>query len=649
MARKNVMEFRIIAKNEAGRELRNVSNSVDRINSSLKQLAVTLASALSLRQVNAWAESWRLAENRIRLVTKNLDELRAVQDELVEVALRSRTSLSATIDLYARVARSSKTLGVSQAELLEFTETVSKSLIISGATAAEASAGVIQFGQALASSRLSGDELRSVMEQLVRLAAAIADGLKVDIGQLRELGEQGALTAFKVFTAVQTQGRKISGEFGGISTLLSQSFTKMETAMLATIGVMDRMAGATDFLVAALDPVPRMIINFGKAITGTLKPADKLSTSIEAIAIGLLTVMVLLRIMGKLFVETFSFIATTIGDAASTFGEQVAAAFVMDFDSAQKAGDAFVKRLNENLFDSFVELGPEIQLMLTDAMESIAKVLNINRIIPIVVDLTTGGIGEEPITRKQREEMAKAEKGLEQIIAALELSNSAFFLAERTALDYADSLAIVKVNALALVSGNADMQLSALTLLDLNRKLTAASEARIQAEKDAADALADSLKFMESLADQAARNIQDAFAEFLFDPFEDGVRGMLKGFIDALRTMLSQALAFKILSSIPGAAGEFFTARAAGGPVNAGQPVLVGERGPEIFIPGASGTVMNNSASKASGGGMTFVVNIDARGADPGLIARLPAIMEQRDRQLMIKVKQFVETGSVLI
>jgi hypothetical protein len=46
-------------------------------------------------------------------------------------------------------------------------------------------------------------------------------------------------------------------------------------------------------------------------------------------------------------------------------------------------------------------------------------------------------------------------------------------------------------------------------------------------------------------------------------------------------------------------------------------------------------------------GGMNFVTNIDARGADPGLIARLPKIMEQRDRQLLLKVKDYVETGGM--
>jgi hypothetical protein len=55
-------------------------------------------------------------------------------------------------------------------------------------------------------------------------------------------------------------------------------------------------------------------------------------------------------------------------------------------------------------------------------------------------------------------------------------------------------------------------------------------------------------------------------------------------------------------------------ARANGGPVTAGTPYLVGERGPEIVVPGRSGTVIPNNRIGVGGGGM--VINITT-GADP--------------------------------
>jgi phage-related minor tail protein len=61
---------------------------------------------------------------------------------------------------------------------------------------------------------------------------------------------------------------------------------------------------------------------------------------------------------------------------------------------------------------------------------------------------------------------------------------------------------------------------------------------------------------IEVAADQASRNIQDAFADFLFDPFQDGLDGMLKGFVDILRRMAAEAMAAQILQSFTAQSGS---------------------------------------------------------------------------------------------
>ena len=52
--------------------------------------------------------------------------------------------------------------------------------------------------------------------------------------------------------------------------------------------------------------------------------------------------------------------------------------------------------------------------------------------------------------------------------------------------------------------------------------------------------------------------------------------------------------------------------RASGGPVSAGSPYLVGERGPELFMPRTSGSIYPNDAL---GGGANITVNVDASGS----------------------------------
>jgi hypothetical protein len=131
---------------------------------------------------------------------------------------------------------------------------------------------------------------------------------------------------------------------------------------------------------------------------------------------------------------------------------------------------------------------------------------------------------------------------------------------------------------------------------------------------------------------QASRNMQDAFAQFLFDPFEDGIKGMLKSFVDALRRMVAQAMAAKILTTLAGMSnplGAFISmglpSRDSGGRGAAGQPYMIGKKAqPEIFIPDSAGTFIPNADSL--GGNTSFNISIDAR--DPGAEGRIRSMIQ---------------------
>lgn len=107
---------------------------------------------------------------------------------------------------------------------------------------------------------------------------------------------------------------------------------------------------------------------------------------------------------------------------------------------------------------------------------------------------------------------------------------------------------------------------------------------------------------------------------------EEGLVKAAKGFEDALvdaivtgkanfetfREILRQALARAIVTKfITGPIFDLFKAK--GGPVKAGNPYIVGEEGPELFVPGATGTIIPNNNLQGSGRGAGgTVINISA-------------------------------------
>jgi tape measure domain-containing protein len=69
--------------------------------------------------------------------------------------------------------------------------------------------------------------------------------------------------------------------------------------------------------------------------------------------------------------------------------------------------------------------------------------------------------------------------------------------------------------------------------------------------------------------------------------------------------------------------------RAMGGPVSPGKAYLVGERGPELFVPSAAGKVASNQNSM--GGGNT-VINMDLRGAQAGVEVEVRRALNEYSR-----------------
>lgn len=198
------------------------------------------------------ADTYSLMQGRLSLVTNSANQLAEVNNALFKIAQESRVGLESTVDLYARLARSTESLGVSQGDLLSVTETINKSFIISGASAQAADAAIVQLGQAFASGTLRGDELNSVLEQAPRLAQAIADGLGVTVGKLRQLGADGKLTSEQIFNAIKKSGTAIEDEFGKMPKTVGQSMTQVNNALLTFIGEADKATGASSTFGSAI-------------------------------------------------------------------------------------------------------------------------------------------------------------------------------------------------------------------------------------------------------------------------------------------------------------------------------------------------------------------------------------------------------------
>ena len=112
--------------------------------------------------------------------------------------------------------------------------------------------------------------------------------------------------------------------------------------------------------------------------------------------------------------------------------------------------------------------------------------------------------------------------------------------------------------------------------------------------------------------------------------------------MDLMRMVFQQTVTAPLAKGISGAILAGF--RAEGGPVNAGSPYMVGEKGPELFVPHSSGSIVPNGAMGSSGGG-TGGVTVNYNIAAGVSRAELVPILEQERRRLKAEIPDMVRRG----
>ncbi|MFA5510861.1 MAG: tape measure protein [Candidatus Kapaibacterium sp.] len=337
---------RVVKRNleDIGGSARKSAGGVDFLKNALKGLAAYV----STRELLGLMDTYTNLTNRLRATGLEAQNLTAVYRELLGVANSTRQSFEGTIELYARTAGAAKDLGVSSQELIDFTRSLNQAVALSGASATEAQAAMIQLSQGLAAGALRGEELNSVLEQTPIVADVIAKELGVTRGQLRALGADGKITADIVLNAFKNAREELEERFGKSVPTVSQSFQILRNNLIDLVGGFDQATGvsaalskALMFMANNLDTIAKLAVSAaaGLALIGGTSSAINMATKavvalnavIAANPIGFLLVVLTSVITAlTLFrdqIKLGSDEVTTLGDLMRAFGETVGAVF----------------------------------------------------------------------------------------------------------------------------------------------------------------------------------------------------------------------------------------------------------------------------------------------------------------------------------
>ncbi|GEM_PF-988959 len=204
---------------------------------------IGLASGRAL--MNA-SDEWAGARGRVGLQTPDA----AVRDRSVEFLYRTAhgtgQQYSSLADTFVSMARSREAIGLSNDQTLMLSNTISKLMTIGGGSAASQDAALVQFGQAMNTGVLRGEELNSILEQAPRLAKAIADALGTNVGKLKELGEEGKITAKAIANGLLRQTQQVDEEFAKLPMTFSRSMTQIRNNFVRRAGELNQQYGIAE-------------------------------------------------------------------------------------------------------------------------------------------------------------------------------------------------------------------------------------------------------------------------------------------------------------------------------------------------------------------------------------------------------------------
>lgn len=264
--------------------------STNTLADSIKSLIGGYVGLQGLRAVLNLSDTIASTTARLDMMNDGLQTTAELNNMIWESAQRSRMAYTDTAAFVAKLGNLAGNAFDSNADIINFAEQINKQIVLSGASATEASAALLQLTQGLSSGVLRGEELNSVLEQTPMIAQTIAKYMGVTTGEMRELASEGKVTAAVVKNAMLEAAEETNAKFEQMPMTWSQVWTSMKNIVLKDFQpVLELIGKMADYIGDNLDTIMPVVYGLAAAF-GVLAVAMILYNAQQAISNGLAAV-----------------------------------------------------------------------------------------------------------------------------------------------------------------------------------------------------------------------------------------------------------------------------------------------------------------------------------------------------------------------
>lgn len=244
--------------------VKKAKNSADQFRGTIlavKAAVATLAGSALIKEFVQTADAMSNMNSRLKMATSSMSEFLLQQKAMHALARETHSDIEDTTNLYVKLAPALKNLGKSTSEINDMVSSFTKALKLGGASAEESASAIKQFGQAMGSGALRGDEFNSIAEASPTLLRYMAEGLGVNVGELRKLGSEGKLTAEALSDAFSKMKETIDEDFSQLPVTVGSAFTDLKTEISLLTDDFNKVSDATGGLSGAIEYFANLIKN----------------------------------------------------------------------------------------------------------------------------------------------------------------------------------------------------------------------------------------------------------------------------------------------------------------------------------------------------------------------------------------------------
>lgn len=568
-------------------------------------------------------------DNALKVAGLSGDELNNVFNKLYESAQNNGAPLEALADLYGKVALSQKELGVGSLELAKFSDNVAVALRVSGKTAAESSGALMQLSQALGGGVVRAEEFNSMLEGSPAIVQAAANGIEEaggSVAKLRKLVNDGEVSSKTFFLGFQAGAEGLRTKAASMDMTISGAFTNLKNAAINAAREVDQTSKISSQAVAGINNLSLAVERLVKAYKALAEFAASNDTAKGVVSLG---------------------------SAAEDLWQNPSWRNLVKFLEPNAEHLLFgpaEDRSIQTRIDGLQKLAAEMRSVEALRQEGLNKLKNAGNTTPNRFDEAFApftpkktSIKDNPVTTKKSDGSGSDPFGrsvaqIEKRIAVLNAETAAVDLGaaaqQRARVQAELETAAKRANEAAGLKNTevTEAQRAKITeLADAYMKAAQNAEAANTPLMQLARSSRDTQAAMQELAVGGLKSLEDGLVDIISgtESVADAFKKMANAIIaDLIRIAIRQA----IIGPLAGAFGGMFGgggsllagARASGGPVSGGKPYLVGEKGPEIVVPGRSGSVVpNNMISRGGrGGSAPITINLVEDSSRAGQISK---------------------------